>query len=509
MMNQPESLPAAFMRAVRATPEKPFLHFEGRTITYAAAAAQAAHAAGAMAKLGVERGDRVALYIENSPEFVMSYIGAHWLGAIVVPINVRYRATELTHILEDSAPRLLVTDNPGDREATGAAALTMNPERVVVLRGSAGWSPFDIDESVVDAPAPLGPDDPAVLGYTSGTTGRSKGAILTHGNFCSNSVAVTTAWGWTANDHLLLVLPLFHTHGLNVGLHGTLVQGSTITLERGFDAGGVLAHLARGEITMFFGVPTMYSRLLTEARYHKVAQPKDVRLFVSGSAPLSPQVLEEFERTFGHRILERYGMTETVMNLGNPLNGERKPGSVGLPFPGVRMRIAHPRTDEPVPQGEVGEIQLQGPNISQGYWRNEKASAEVRTADGWFKTGDLGYVDADGYTFLTGRAKELIISGGFNVYPREVEEVLGSHPAVASAAVLSMPDSDLGERVVAAVTLNEPVGAVELQDYCRARLAGFKKPKEIHAVDALPRNAMGKIQKHVLREELSEATRLR
>lgn len=506
-MMQPESLPAAFQTATRRTPDKPFLHFEGRTFTYGEVHREVARAAGVFASLGVSKGDRIGLYLENSPEFVVCYLGAQWVGAIVVPINVRYRETELVHILGDSDPRLLVTDRAGEKEAVNAAAQTSLGDQLIVLAPETGWNGLATGTESMETAVPLGPDDPAVLGYTSGTTGRSKGAILTHGNFCSNSVAVTTSWGWTADDHLLLVLPLFHTHGLNVGLHGTLVQGSTITLERGFDAEAVLARLSSGDVTMFFGVPTMYSRMLTAARDRRLV-PRGVRLFVSGSAPLSPQVLQQFEALSGHRILERYGMTETVMNVGNPLDGERRAGSVGFPFPGVQLRIAQPPADTPVETGKVGEIQLRGPSISRGYWKNEEATKKVWTADGWFRTGDLGYVDEEGYTFLTGRAKELIISGGFNVYPREVEEVLESHPAVGSAAVLGVPDDDLGERVVAAVTLLSPVRAIDLQAFCGERLAGFKKPREIHQIETLPRNAMGKIQKHVLRQGLGEDSRL-
>lgn len=505
-MVQPDSLPHAFLTAVHATPDKPFVHFEGHTLTYAQAHREVVQAAGALAHLGVRRGDRVGLYLENSPEFIISYLGVLWSGAIAVPINVRYRQTELTHILEDSAPRLLITDHVGEKEAANAARLTSVGENVVVLEAGRGWNALQAADNL-KSPVPLTADDPAVLGYTSGTTGRSKGAILTHGNFCSNSVAVSTSWGWTSDDHLLLVLPLFHTHGLSVGLHGTLIQGSTITLERAFDPAAVLSVLGRGDITMFFGVPTMYSRLLPEARREGIV-PAGVRLFVSGSAPLSPQLLADFEELTGHRILERYGMTETVMNLGNPLEGERRPGSVGIPFPGIELRIAHPRSDAPLGVGEIGEIQLRGPNICSGYWNNPAATAEVRTADGWFRTGDLGYTDEDGYTFLTGRAKDLIISGGFNVYPREVEEVLESHPAVSGAVVLGIPDDDFGERVVAAVALLAPVQAAELQAFCGERLAGFKKPREIHQIQVPPRNAMGKIQKHLLREQLGPESRL-
>lgn len=495
------SLPHAFLRVATDSPERAFVHFEGETISYRSAHERIASTAGKLRNHGVVPGDRIALYVGNSPDFVTTYLGILWLGAIVVPVNTRYRERELRHMLNDAGARFLVTDPGGAMEARKVAETTGSVQRVLKL-GEDDDLGMSTASPPLQEPVPLRPEDPAVIGYTSGTTGRSKGAIMTHGNYCSNSAAVTDAWEWTSDDHLLLVLPLFHTHGLAVGLHGTILRGSTITLTRGFDAASVLMELSRGRVTMFFGVPTMYTRLLAEART-RTERPRGVRLLVSGSAPLSPQILEEVENVFGIRILERYGMTETVMNLGNPFAGVRKAGSVGVPFGGIEARIADAVTDLPVEDGTMGEIQLRGPNISPGYWNDDAATAEVWTADGWFRTGDLGYRDSDGYFFLTGRAKELIISGGFNVYPREVEEVLESHPAVTQAAVLGMPDPDLGEKVVAAVVVRAAVPPHELQQFCRERLASFKKPRDIHVFDSLPRNALGKVQKHVLKERLT------
>ena len=326
--------------------------------------------------------------------------------------------------------------------------------------------------------------------------------MLDHGNFLANSRAVTEAWRWTATDHLLLALPLFHTHGLAVGLHGTILQGSSMTLLTRFEEGAVLDELVAGRATMFFGVPTMFVRLVEEARRQAV-KPQGLRLLVSGSAPLNPRTFEDVEEALGVRILERYGMTETVMNLGNPFDGERRAGSVGWPFDGVEVRIAGLESDAPLGQGLSGEIQLRGPNVFRGYWRDPDATRAAFTPDGWFKTGDLGFVDGDGYHFIVGRAKELIISGGFNVHPREFEEVLEDHPHVAEAAVVGLPDEDLGEKVVAAIVPRDPAPTAEaLIAFCRSRIAGFKKPREIHFVDALPRNALGKVQKHVLRQTL-------
>lgn len=499
----PPSLPAAFVRAASAHPEKPLLHFEGSSYTYHQLHKAISRVAGHLRAWGLGKGDRVALYLENSPSFITAYLAVQWLGAVIVPVNTRYRETELRHMLSDSGARLMVSDQAGRAAVDKVRAEVGALEALVTLTGDLAR---DLDEWQALAegeahrePVALGHSDLAVIGYTSGTTGRSKGAMLSHGNFLTNSAALTKAWGWTKDDHLLLVLPLFHMHGLGVGFHGTLVQGSSITLKRKFDSAEVMRELAEGQITMFFGVPTMYSRLLAEAKLSGV-KPKGLRLLVSGSAPLSPQLHGDIKQLFGLKILERYGMTETVMNTGNPLEGERKPGSVGVPFEGVHARIADPETETPLDTGEIGEIQLQGPNICRGYWQNPEATREVWTQDGWFKTGDLGYQDEGGYFYITGRAKELIISGGFNIYPREVEEVLEAHPKVQEAGVVGLPDEDLGEKVVAAI-----VGEVELealQDFCRARLAGFKKPRELYPVEALPRNALGKVQKHILREQL-------
>jgi len=336
--------------------------------------------------------------------------------------------------------------------------------------------------------------------------------MLTHANLMANSAAVTRAWHWTEQDRLLLTLPLFHIHGLGVGLNGALFTASTVDLRRGFDATDVIDTLTRGETTMFFGVPTMYTRLIAEAR-RRLAEGAPfrvdtVRLFVSGSAPLTPQTFAEFEELFGQRILERYGMTETIMNLTNPYDGERRPGTVGMPFPGQEARIVDVRTRQPIPDGVIGEIQVRGPNVFAGYWRNPQATAEAFDADGWFNTGDLGWRGADGYFVITGRARELIISGGYNIYPREVEEVLLDHPAVAEVAVVGLPDPEFGEQVVAVVVPTaQPRDGLEqeLIDWCRARLASYKKPRRVIFVATLPRNALGKVQKHLLQQQLQEA----
>ena len=509
----------ALAEHARHDPDRPALLFEGRTFSYARLWADVERFARALASSGMAPGDRIALFLENCPELVVAYLGAQRAGAVVVPINTQYRQIELSHILADAGARLCVTSPAGAAEL---ARLTLPDLRALVIVGATGEqgeqdAPSSSDTTCLSfddfitrgdgqagQPLPLpAPDAPAVIGYTSGTTGRSKGALLLHRNLAANAAAVTSAWCWTRDDRLLLTLPLFHTHGLMVGLHGTILTGASAVLRRKFDAADVLALLrADPAITLFFGVPTMYGRLLAEAeRQGMAALPAHLpRLFVSGSAPLSPQVFAEIERRFGRRILERYGMTETIMNLTNPHDGERRPGTVGGPFPGQEARVVDVRTRAPLPPGVIGEIEVRGPHVFAGYWNRPDATAEAFGPDGWFKTGDLGSVSDDGYFTITGRARELIISGGYNVYPREVEEALAGHPAVAEVAVVGAPDPDLGEQVVAVIVSKDGArpSADEIAAYCRERLASYKKPRRVVFVDALPRNALGKVQKHLL-----------
>jgi malonyl-CoA/methylmalonyl-CoA synthetase len=300
----------------------------------------------------------------------------------------------------------------------------------------------------------------------------------------------------------LLTLPLFHTHGLMVGAHGTFFTGASAELRRRFDDAGVYEALLEGSFTMFFGVPTMYTRLLREAEARE-ERPRPLRLYVAGSAALSPQAFEQFEKLFGERILERYGMTETGMNLTNPYDGERRPGTVGGPFPGQEARVVDVESREPLASDEVGEIEVRGPHVFAGYWERPDATEEVFEENGWFRTGDLGSVDEDGYFTISGRTKELIISGGYNVYPREVEELLEGHPGVAEVAVVGLADEEFGEKVTAVVVRDDPeLTKKEVQDFCSDDLAGYKKPREVVFVDELPRNAMGKVLKHEVREGL-------
>ncbi|HEX6799252.1 MAG TPA: acyl-CoA synthetase [Ktedonobacterales bacterium] len=566
------SIAEAVQQHAQQRPERVALEFEGRAISYAELAAQAERFARALAAWSVGPGDRVALFLENCPEFVTAYLGTHLAGGIVVLVNTQYREVELRHIMTDAGVRLCVTDAAGAEELarlapTGAEpqaseggapqaserteprASTGRPyasemsqlETLVIVgdgairlpspprRRAAGgedtphprrvaYADFLAggEASAISTPALPELEAPAILAYTSGTTGRAKGALLSHRNLTANIAAVTSAWHWTDRDRLLLVLPLFHAHGLMVGLHGTLYTGASAVLRRHFDAAKVLDTLRDDPaISMFFGVPTMYARLLAEAERrasgdHQGGASRPLRLFVSGSAPLSAQVFADFERVFGQRILERYGMTETIMNLTNPYDGERRAGTVGGPFPGQEARVVGVASGEPgvyrtpLPPGAIGEIEVRGPNVFGGYWNRPDATAEAFSADGWFKTGDLGWVSEDGYFTITGRARELIISGGYNVYPREVEDVLAQHPAVAEVAVLGLPDADLGERVVAVVVprAGQEPPAEDLIAYCRERLASYKKPRRVVFAAGLPRNALGKVQKHLLAARL-------
>ena len=447
------------------------LEFEDRTFTFGEMDARSNRLAQLLARRGLKRGDRLSVYLANCVETIDLYLACVKLGVIFVPINILYRDREMSHILGDAEPVAVVSDttfespvpiwNRGD--LTNEAA-TLAPERPDI---------------------PIDGDDPAGIIYTSGTTGRSKGAILTHNNFAANAINLLTCWQIAAADRLLLALPLFHVHGLGNGLHCWLASGCRMRLLERFEQHKAAAAFLDFRPTLFFGVPTIYVRLLDLPAAAAAEIGEFMRLFVSGSAPLDAQVLEEFRARFGHTILERYGMSETLMNIGNPYAGERRPGSIGLPLPGVSVRLVD------------SEIYLKGPNVFSGYWRREDATREA-FVDGWFRTGDLAVRAPDGYYTLCGRKSDLIISGGFNIYPREIEEFLQEQDEVAEAAVVGAPDAARGEVPVAYVVLKTPIDAAGLEARCRAKLASFKIPRAFHTVDRLPRNAMGKIQKHLL-----------
>jgi len=496
---RPTSIAEAFDRNAQRAPEKLCLRFEGEDWSYGRLRWRARAFAGALWTWGLRPGDRIALFLGNHPDFLAAYLGTHLAGGVVVPVNKSYRRAELLHIFDDAGVRLCVTDGERWPELERVRGDLPALEKVVE-RGE------DLEVFLGDAREPAMPrgEDLAVIAYTSGTTGRSKGAMLLHRNLLANAGAICSAWRWTAQDHLLLALPLFHSHGLMVGAHGTLLTGASAELRRGFDAAEVYDALLGGRFTMFFGVPTMYTRLLREAE-GRDERPKPLRLYVSGSAPLSPQAFERFEKEFGQRILERYGMTETGMNLTNPYDGERRPGTVGMPFPGQEARVVDLETRE---VSSNGEIEVRGPHVFAGYWGRPEATAESFDDEGWFRTGDLGSVSEDGYFQISGRKKELIITGGYNVYPREIEELLEGCPGVAEVAVVGLPDPEFGEKVVAAVVRDEmALTAEKVVGFCREDLAGYKKPRQVIFVDVLPRNALGKVLKHEVRDKLMQAER--
>ena len=496
---RPASIVEALARHAERTPHKLCLRFEEEEWSYGRLRERAETFSAALRTWGLQPGDRVALFLGNHPDFLAAYLGTHLAGGVVVPVNTQYRKVELRHIFADAGVRLCLTDEERRPELERGDF----PDLETAIETGREMQDFLGDAEPYEPALPDG-DDLAVIGYTSGTTGRSKGAMLLHRNLVANAAAICSAWRWTAEDTLLLALPLFHTHGLMVGAHGTFFTGASAELHRRFDAARVYDALLEGRVTMFFGVPTMYTRLLREAE-DRAERPRPLRLYVSGSAPLSPQAFEDFERLFGERILERYGMTETIMNLTNPYEGERRPGTVGKPYPGQEARVVDVKTREPLPAGEVGEIEVRGPHVFAGYWNRPDATEESFDEDGWFRTGDLGFVGEDGYFTISGRLKELIISGGYNVYPREVEEVVEGCPGVSEVAVVGLPDPEYGERVVAAVVRDDPgLTAEKVADFCREDLAGYKRPRRVVFVDALPRNALGKVLKHEVRDRLIE-----
>ncbi len=472
------NLTDAWRRHWQADPEADQLHDPTRGwIPRGGLESESARRAGRLARLGLEPGDRVLLSAESSFDLVASYVACLRLGGVVIPTNTAYGPSELEHVVRDARPRAAIVDDPARHEALGAIEPSL--ERLT--------PELDLPEG----PTPRLDAAPAkalaLLCYTSGTTGRPKGARLSHANCLASAEALRLAWRWTAEDRLLLTLPLFHMHGLGVGLHGTLHSGGSAVLFPRFDADALLAGVDGHRASLFFGVPTLYHRL---ARHPDASALARLRLCVSGSAPLPASLHEEIERRTGQRVLERYGMTETLMLVSNPVDGERRPGSVGIPLPGVELRL----------EGDPAEIQVRGPNVFDGYWERPDANAEAFTPDGWFRTGDLGELDDAGYLRIVGRAKELVISGGYNVYPREVEDALRAHPAIEDVAVVGEPSPEWGERVVAYAVVGRPLDLEALRDFARDRLAPYKQPRALHCVDALPRNALGKVQKHRLRD---------
>ncbi len=504
--SEPATMIQVLIENARTVPDRTAIIWEGEAVTYREMLDLATSFGRALLRAMLGAGDRVALYMDNSLSYLVAYFGTLLAHGVVVLINSTYRQTELAHIIKDSGARFCVT---GERQLPELELIRnrlVDLQTVITLGPS--WDKFisgqSMREGTVSSPPP---DAPAVIGYTSGTTGRSKGAVLLHRNILANARNVCQAWEWSATDHLLLMLPLFHVHGLLVGISGTLVAAASCELHAGFAAGVAFDRLQSGAFTLFFGVPTMYSRLISEIEERHLSaratlELPGMRLFVSGSAALSPKTFAAFQDTFGHTILERYGMTETLMNLTNPLHGERRPGTVGRPFPNQEARIVDLHSRQPVQVGDIGEIEVRGPHVFAGYFGQPETTAASFDAEGWFRTGDLGSISSDGYVTICGRAKELIITGGLNVYPREVEEVLQQYAGVREVAVFGMPDPDYGERVCAALVCDDPQPTPEdVIQHCKAHLASFKKPRTVFFMDSLPRNAMGKVVKGELAEK--------
>ncbi len=469
------TLPQVWVQQWRDRPERAVLHdptegwIEGRTLLE-----RSTLIAGRLARSGVVSGDRVMLSASSSVDLVVAHTALLRMGAVVVPTNGAYQRDEVAHVIRDARPTAAIVEDPAWEDwvrDVGPDVVVTGPS-VDLPDGSAP----SLDQCQAGAPA--------LIGYTSGTTGRPKGAVLSHGNLLASVRALELAWRWSDEDILILALPLFHMHGLGVGLHGTLTVGARAVLVPSFSVDAVLDAARDHRATLFFGVPTMYNRLVESPRAPELAR---LRLCVSGSAALPADLHRRFEAASGQRVLERYGMTETAMLVSNPYDAERRAGTVGFPLPGVEVRL----------HGDPAEIQVRGPNVFAGYWERPDANEES-FVDSWFRTGDLGAIDPDGYISIVGRAKELIISGGFNVYPREVEEVVAAHPAVAECAVVGENDPEWGESVVAYVVASEAVSDDDMKAFVGDRLAAFKRPRRTYCVPELPRNALGKVQKHRL-----------
>lgn len=484
---------------------KPFIETErGAVYSYSDLEDISGRFAGLLESVGVGKGDRVAVQVDKSPQAVFLYLACLRAGAVYVPLNTAYKEAEVEYFLSDAEPAAAVC-RPETEPEFSALAGRRGVSRVLTLDQDGGGSLIresgGLEPSFADVPADE--DDLAAILYTSGTTGRAKGAMLSHGNLASNALTLHDSWGWTGEDKLLHALPIFHTHGLFVAIGCVLLGGGAMLFLPRFEVEAVLRLLPRA--TVFMGVPTFYTRLLDHPGLDADAC-RGMRLFVCGSAPLREDTFEAFRERTGHTLLERYGMTETGMNTSNPLHGKRQAGSIGLPLPGIEVRVTGDG-GAMLPAGETGMLEVRGPNVFAGYWRMPGKTAEDFRDHGFFVTGDLATIDGEGYVRLVGRAKDLIISGGYNVYPKEVETAIARIDGVAFSAVVGLPHPDLGEAVVAVVEVRPRQSAPaerEIIDRLEDVLAGYKVPKRVFFVDRMPVNAMGKVQKKVLRERYGE-----
>jgi malonyl-CoA/methylmalonyl-CoA synthetase len=456
-----------------------------------------------LASLGIEPGARIAVQVEKSVEAMMLYLATLRAGYAFLPLNTAYQKAEIEYFVGNAEPAVVVC-SPANFGWVSKIAFQAGTQHVFTLGEDRNGSLLERAARQSDRQEPVarGDDDLAAVLYTSGTTGRSKGAMLTHGNLRSNAEVLKTYWGWKQGDVLIHALPIFHVHGLFVAIHGALINGSKMIWLAKFDPKKVIERMA--DATVFMGVPTLYVRMLAEPRLTK-AVARNMRLFISGSAPLLLETFTEWQERTGHTILERYGMSETIMLTSNPYDatdGERRGGTVGFPLPGVGLRV---RDDAggAVPAGEIGGIQVRGPGVFKGYWRMPEKTKEEFTEDGWFRTGDVGKIDGRGYVTIVGRSKDLIISGGYNVYPAEIEGYINDMPGVAESAVVGVPHPDFGE-VGVAIVIPKPGATIDgdqLIGTLKSQLANFKIPKRCFLVNELPRNTMGKVQKNLLREQ--------
>lgn len=487
------------IRARMPVAEQPFIiHPGGGEISYGELFVTSGQIAAVLVASGVKPGDRVAVQVEKSANALMLYLACVRAGAVFLPLNSAYTLAELAYFIEDAEPALIVCD-PAGREGIAAIARGANVE-TLDAKGEGSLMALAASMPAVFTNVARSADELAAILYTSGTTGRSKGAMLSHDNLASNALTLVDYWRFTASDVLLHALPIFHTHGLFVGTNVVLMSGASMLFVPKFDADEVMRLMPQA--TTMMGVPTFYVRLLDHAGLTREAT-RHMRLFISGSAPLLADTHRDWSARTGHAILERYGMTETNMNTSNPYDGDRVAGTVGLPLPGVAARVVNPETGEGLPPDEIGMIEVKGPNVFKGYWQNpEKTAAEFR-ADGFFITGDLGKLDEHGYVHIVGRGKDLIITGGYNVYPKEVESEIDALPGVIESAVIGLAHKDFGEAVTAVVVRAKGAALDEatVVKALEGRLAKFKQPKRVFIVDDLPRNTMGKVQKNVLREQ--------
>lgn len=491
-----------FKQTALRLPDKVAIEFEDKRVTFKEIDLQANKTANAFQSIGIVKGDRIAQYMPNSLELVYSLVGNFKNGSIVVPMNINFKEQEIHHILHDSGAKAIVVDKERLPIVKNVQNKLPELKHIILVDGEEGTHSFhelirntsDKEPSTI-----INDEDYSIIFYTSGTTGKPKGAALNQTNVTSNVKALAQTWKWTEDDIFLLALPLYHIHGIGVALCGSLYVGNFTILKKKFVAEEVLETIQKRKVTLFMGVPTMYFKLLEVEGLEKY-DISSMRLFVSGSAPLSRDLFYKLKKVFGHEVLERAGMSESMMNFSNPYNGERIPGSVGPCLPGVKVRITDKNFND-VPVGIEGEILIKGSNVFNGYWNKPAYNKQV-FKDGWFVTGDVGKVDEKGYVYLIGRSKDVIISGGINIYPREIEDVIESMPQVKECAVVGVPDKEFGESVKAYVVLNDSAKLTEDEviAYCKEKLASFKKPKFVEFLEQLPKNTMGKILKEELKK---------